>query len=139
MAAPAAVPAAAAVVVGIVATASVVVGRLADATEVTAPPAVRSPVASPAAVEVAAAAAEKIEASSGGVSGNQPLGDWLRADDPGLPGGGLFLGWRSANQVKTCKEIWRQEFICLRTPRLLFVWSGKSIFVGSESGQTHSV
>jgi hypothetical protein len=52
MAAPAAVPAAAAGVVGIIATVSVVVGRLAGATEVTAPPAGRSPVASPAAVEV---------------------------------------------------------------------------------------
>ncbi len=97
MAAPAAVPAAAAGIVGIFATASVVVGRLAGSAEVTAPPAGRSPVALPAAVEVtaavaaAAAAAGAVEASSRGVSRDQPLGDWLGAEDPGSLGAALFL------------------------------------------------
>jgi hypothetical protein len=110
VAAPAAVPAAAAGAVGIVATASVVVGRLPGAAEVASPPAGRSPVSAPIAVEVstaaavgaAAAAAGAVEASSGGLSRDQPLGDWLRADDPGLPGGGPFLGWRSAGWRAGC-------------------------------------
>jgi hypothetical protein len=79
VAAPAAVPAATAGIVGKFATASVELARMAGATvEVSAPTAERSPVASPAAVEVAAAdtaaaaAANVVEAPSRGLGSSAP-------------------------------------------------------------------
>jgi hypothetical protein len=52
------------------------------------------------------------------------------------PKGRLFLKY-------TCKGIWRQVFICLRTPPLLgfcgFCLGWQSNFVRSESGQIHNV